>query len=568
MSDPSTPSALIAAIVRLRQALVDTPLPFEAIDVEVARDERDKLIQQLDDYVLPRLLQSDAPLLVVVGGSTGTGKSTLVNSLVGSRVTEAGVLRPTTRSPVLVHHPDDARWFAADRLLPELERTDAKARDQGTLHLAATEDLPAGLAIVDTPDLDSVEERNRTLAGQLLATADLWLYVTSAKRYADQVPWVSLKSAAERGAAVAVVLDRTTHAAVREVSSHLARMLTARGLGDSPLFTVAQSTLDGDGLLPAHVVAPIRAWLDSLALDPAARAVVIQRTLDGAVASLGHRARAVSEALRTQERLAAELRDVVVEVYADRRASATASCFDGSLLRGELSSRWQEFVDTGELMRSVEDRAGRGLDRLPSVARLRSPSAEQLMDALGAQLSALLVEEVQSAVEQTAARWRLVDAGSAVLDAAATDVDRVASGVEARVKATLEDWQSTLLDLARAESADRHATSSFLSSGVHSVVVALMVVVLDDPQVAADRPQSTAATGRRILGGIFGHLTMQRLIDAASENLAHRIDQVWRHEQGRLFEVLGERRFSDGAAEQLLELSREVDDIRWAGAQA
>ena len=64
------------------------------------------------------------------------------------------------------------------------------------------------------------------LAAQLLAAADLWLFVTSAARYADQVPWDFLKEAAERSTAVAVVLDRTTPSAVREVSSHLARMLT------------------------------------------------------------------------------------------------------------------------------------------------------------------------------------------------------------------------------------------------------------------------------------------------------------------------------------------------------
>ncbi len=63
---------------------------------------------QLDDYVLPRLRSQDAPLLTVVGGSTGAGKSTLVNSIVGQMVSRSGVLRPTTRSPVLVHHPDDA----------------------------------------------------------------------------------------------------------------------------------------------------------------------------------------------------------------------------------------------------------------------------------------------------------------------------------------------------------------------------------------------------------------------------------------------------------------------------
>ena len=62
-------------------------------------------------------------MLTVVGGSTGAGKSTLVNSLVRHRVTEPGVIRPTTRAPVLVHHPDDAHWFTDDRILPGLARS-------------------------------------------------------------------------------------------------------------------------------------------------------------------------------------------------------------------------------------------------------------------------------------------------------------------------------------------------------------------------------------------------------------------------------------------------------------
>ncbi len=111
------PTALLGVLVRLRQSLVDHPLPFEAADADEARAERTALIKQLDDYILPRLIQIEAPLLAVVGGSTGAGKSTLVNSLVGSKVSQTGVLRPTTRSPVLVHNPDDADWFGADRLL-------------------------------------------------------------------------------------------------------------------------------------------------------------------------------------------------------------------------------------------------------------------------------------------------------------------------------------------------------------------------------------------------------------------------------------------------------------------
>ena len=213
MSDLGPPTALIATLVRLRQTLVDHDLPFEAGGVESARHERESLIKQLDDYVIPRLVQIEAPLLTVVGGSTGAGKSTLVNTLVGSRVSEPGVLRPTTRSPVLVHNPDDAHWFGTDRLLPDLVRTDHATHDQGTLQLVPSIDLPPGLAILDAPDVDSVEERNRVLAAQLLSAADLWLFVTSAARYADQVPWDFLKAAAERSTAVAVVLDRTTPSA-------------------------------------------------------------------------------------------------------------------------------------------------------------------------------------------------------------------------------------------------------------------------------------------------------------------------------------------------------------------
>lgn len=87
-----------------------------------ARQTRAELLAQLDDYLVPRLKAPEAPLLAVVGGSTGAGKSTLVNSLVGRQVSEAGVLRPTTRIPVLVCHPDDHHWFAGMRVLPDLVR--------------------------------------------------------------------------------------------------------------------------------------------------------------------------------------------------------------------------------------------------------------------------------------------------------------------------------------------------------------------------------------------------------------------------------------------------------------
>ena len=122
-------------------------------------------------------------------GSTGAGKSTLVNSLIGRVVSRPGVIRPTTRSPVLVHNPADLDFFSSDRVLPGLARSFDQANDSSTLQLVAEPTLPQGLALLDAPDVDSVVSENRALASQLLAAADLWLFVTTAARYADAVPW-------------------------------------------------------------------------------------------------------------------------------------------------------------------------------------------------------------------------------------------------------------------------------------------------------------------------------------------------------------------------------------------
>ncbi|MDP9386162.1 MAG: dynamin family protein, partial [Actinomycetota bacterium] len=122
MPDPG-PTAIGAALGELSRALAALDLGLEVPEAEPARRLRAELVGQIDDYLLPRLRDMDAPLLMVVGGSTGAGKSTLVNSLVGAPVTPAGVLRPTTRAPVLVCNPADVRWFEGERVLPGMPRT-------------------------------------------------------------------------------------------------------------------------------------------------------------------------------------------------------------------------------------------------------------------------------------------------------------------------------------------------------------------------------------------------------------------------------------------------------------
>lgn len=573
MSDLGPPTELIGVLVRLRQALVENPLPFDAADAAEGREQRDKLVTQLDDYVVPRLVQLEAPLLAVVGGSTGAGKSTLVNSIVGAKVTESGVLRPTTRSPVLVHHPDDAHWFGTDRLLPNLVRVDRMTNDQGTLQLVASDRLPAGVAILDAPDVDSVEERNRLLAAELLAAADLWLFVTSAARYADQVPWEFLKAAAERSTAVAVVLDRTTPKAVREVASHLARMLTARGLGDSPLFTVPEAAVDKQGLLPGDSVAAIRTWLDSLAVDSAARSAVVRKTLDGAVRSLGHRARTVASALVTQEQIAAQLRQDADKAYADSLVAVEAACADGTLLRGEVLARWQEFVGTGELMRSIEDKVGRIRDRLVSAAKGKPQPAHELTVAVESGLQTLLVEHAESAAERAALAWRSLPAGAQMLDEAPGDIARASRDFRQRTETCVREWQRGVLDLVRREGADRRATARFLAFGVNGLGVALMMVVfaqtagLTGAEVGV--AGGTALVGQRILEAVFGDAAVRRLVREASRELSSRVEkELWEPERARFTDILDAHAVQEGAADQVLVLSREVDDVQWQAGRA
>ena len=132
---------------------------------------------QLEDYVLPRLLQIDAPLLAVVGGSTGAGKSTLVNSLVGcDRSSPTGVLRPDHPGTGAGAPPATTRaWFQADRILPDLPRTGPRLGDGSTAcSWSPPTGVPPGLALLDAPDVDSVDRANRDLADELLAAADLW----------------------------------------------------------------------------------------------------------------------------------------------------------------------------------------------------------------------------------------------------------------------------------------------------------------------------------------------------------------------------------------------------------
>jgi hypothetical protein len=529
------------------------------------------MVDQLEDYVLPRLTTIDAPLLAVVGGSTGAGKSTLVNSLVGRRVTESGVLRPTTRSPVLVHHPDDASWFGQDRLLPDLERVSRATTDPAALQLVASPTVPRGLAILDAPDIDSVEERNRSLAAQLLAAADLWLFVTSAARYADQVPWDFLRQAAERSTAVAIVLDRTPADAVETVATHLARMLASRGLKDSPLFTVHEGPVTEEGLLDPSYVADIRGWLASLAEDADARGLVVRQTLEGAIRTISRRSHLVADATAEQVEAWRRLRNDADAAYDKAVAAVTEAASDGTLLRGEVLARWQEFVGTGELLKTLENRVGWIRDRLVNAVKGKPQQAERVSVAVESGLETLILEHGEAAAERAAGSWQSFAPGKALLADAGEDLGRASRDLRRRAERVVRDWQQEVLEMVRAEGADKRGTARFLAFGVNGLSVALMVVVfahtagLTGAEVGI--AGGSAVLGQKLLEAVFGDQAVRSLAERSRRSLETRVTALLDAERRRYTDLLDSLGLDPDAAERVRAAARRVDDLRFARAQ-
>lgn len=421
MATGGDPGHELAEVVRAVRAVVaGTGFPLRLPSAGPAAATATAVVGQIDDYALPRLAHLDAPMLVVVGGCTGAGKSTLVNSLVRAPVSPAGVLRPTTRAPVLVCHPADAPWFRSDRLLGGLRRTsgpiaadpDPDGADPRRLLLIAAPALPPGLAFLDAPDIDSVVATNRALADQLFAAADLWLFVTTAARYADAVPWGLLHTARERGTVVALLLSRVPPAGADELIGLLDELLTAHALAGLPRFLLPEARIDRQGLLPEPVIEPVRSWFDGLAADPAARARVIRCTLDGALAALPARLAELAAAADEQLAAAEALAEQVGLAYGVARGAVERGVRDGVL------QPTPEVPGAGapveEWARAVRAAVGGWRDRVAELTG-RSTGPRHRRTAVESGLVTLVGGAAGDAAAQVDQAWRADPAGSALL---------------------------------------------------------------------------------------------------------------------------------------------------------
>ncbi|MGW3322947.1 dynamin family protein [Streptomyces virginiae] len=503
---------LLDALSALRDRVASVRLPLPLPGAPRARQTRAELLAQLDDYLVPRLKAPEAPMLAVVGGSTGAGKSTLVNSLVGRQVSEAGVLRPTTRTPVLVCHPDDHHWFAGMRVLPDLMRVwvpheedetppaaKSRARDRGPANTHATREmrietvssLPRGLAILDAPDIDSLVVENRTLAAQLICAADVWVMVTTASRYADAVPWHLLRTAKQYRATLITVLDRVPHQVLAEVSRQYGALLTKAGLGDVPRFTVPElpESAGGGGLLPASAVAPLFAWLAHHAQDPAARQYAVGRTAHGALDSLARRMPELASAVAAQHAAAVRLTSAVEDAYKREGKRVRNRLDHGAVLAGDALTRWRGYpLDT---------------------------SADELLDSLAESLAALLQCAVAAADERIADAWRREPAAGAVSLPAP---DREAGE---RIGMAVRRWRRVLEELAEEEVAKSDRQPAPDPDGIAALLVAALL-----------GGKRARPAGEKLAERIGAQAAL-RLRDRGGELVGDHLDQVLRAERDR-----------------------------------
>ncbi len=423
---------LEATLLNLRKRIAAIPLVFDIPGSDEITAERAKLLSQVDDYLLPRVRQSAAPLLVALVGSTGAGKSTLVNSIVGTQVSLTGVRRPTTNSPVLACHPDDIHWFAENMFLPTLPRVRqeglARPGRDGLLVLAASEGMTKGIALLDTPDIDSVVRAHYDFAYQFLDASDLWLFMTSASRYADAPVWELLQHARERGAALGVVLSRVPPSHRAELVSHFNAMLDANGIQAENRFVIPETGIV-DGFLPDDIFQPVRDWLNETAQSADRRVAVLSQTMAGMLDTFKTRVPRLAAHVDAQVVLRNRLRREAETAYGTALTEFDEGSRDGRLLAGEVLARWQDYAASGDLGAALRGKRAGGLGRgrggrggkgggKRSRADAGTARYAALEVALRAAIQALVVSVADRAAEQVTRMWRDNPGGTALLAAA------------------------------------------------------------------------------------------------------------------------------------------------------
>ncbi|HET9783056.1 MAG TPA: GTPase [Candidatus Dormibacteraeota bacterium] len=494
-----------------------------------------QLHDHLEGFIRPRLADIDAPLLVLLVGPTGAGKSSLLNTIAGAGVSRAGVLRPTTRDAVLYASASDSR-----RIL-DSGRLGVVARDR--LKVAQKAPTADGVAVIDAPDVDSVERDNRELADVLVESCDLCVFVTTATRYADLVPWEVLNRVRERGLPLVVVLNRVPPQAEDRaaVVADAKRLLADSGTSDILVVDEGDTDPAVDGL-KREKAGRLLDRIARLAAEADERRAVAAQALAGAVRGLAPLAHAVADDLEHQAIDADALQRMAVNAYSEELNSLNRALQSGLILREEVLRRWNEYVGADQVARFISSGIGRLRAMLVTVFRGNLDAPVTVVETeMTTTLEALALRHASDAARRTAVAWSDRSEAAALIGAR-PDLWSASDGFTATIRERLAAWMQAIVDDVRAHAGRKRAIAQVAALGVNAIGVAVMLAVFvhtagltgTEVGIAA----GTALLNQKLLEAIFGEGAMAELIGNARAGLARLLGELFDHERERFEAVV------------------------------
>lgn len=550
-----------AAVGQLRdlvgrlEALADRRLASRPASAS-ANARATQLTDHLRGHVRVRANSLDAPLIVLVLGPTGAGKSTLFNTLAGRAASATGVLRPTTRLAVVLMHPGDR----AALLDGALARVGADR-----LQLVEDDAIAPGVALVDAPDIDSIEHTNRELADHLVESADLCLFVTTAIRYADRVPWTVLGRARERGLPLIGLVNRmpTDEADRRAILTDIERLFVDAGLIDTmasgrdariELVGVNEGDIElATESLRHAAIAPIAERIEQLRRDREARVELAARALAGSLAGLGQLLDTIADDCEHEAIDVDALLRTANHQYERELISLRDELGRGTFLREEALRHWQRFVGADQITRFFSQGIGRVRGALAAILRPAHAPVAEIRAATTEDLIAVARLHAAEAARRTSTGW-VED--HAVATAIADDPGLWSTSIDFddRLRARLDTWMDGIAADIEATGRPKHLLAKGASIGVNVIGTGVVLGTffhtggLTGAEVGV--AAGTAFLNQKLLSALFGEAAMAELIAHARNRLDEALAATFAEELAR-FErlVLGSGQLTGLAAD-------------------
>jgi len=331
---------------------------------------------------------------------------------------------------------------------------------------------------------------------------------------------------------------------------------------------------------------------------------VLTQTMSGVLDTFRTRIPDLSAALDAQQALRGNLRTAVAGAYLTGQAEIEKATSDGSLLRGEILARWQDFAGTGDLLRMLQvRRGGQATARLPRKRRMPARAAA-LDQALRAGLESLIVSVADRAAEASVAAWREIPAGAALLgeltgaeaedysfgsdfaQAAGLDLDVVpvtggsSSGRDAverdgavalarsgpemsrRTARLVSGWQEHVLGLVRAQNVTKRSIARTVPLDEEPLALALTAGLLGYGD-GADAVNDSSAAPDQLLTSLFGAEPLRELAVAARADLRERVSALFDEEMLRFEETADAAGVpADGTSRELTEAEEALEEAR------